>query len=138
MNAQLQRRGGAAFGLIGILVVLAIILFLFFGNFGGSGSYSDSIRDTRDTGRQMSIAIVADQLVKVITQYKLMNDATPTSYEDLDVSPSSFNDPWDRPVSFTCEKDPNTGRTTVTVTSAGVDGEFGTEDDLIEARDLPV
>lgn len=136
-RSRAASRGSAAFGLIALLVVMAIVLYLLFGNMGGT-TYMDEVNKGREQGQQVSIDLQAEQLLVSVTQYQLANDALPESMEDLEAPAGAFLDPWGVQMRFTCEKDQGSGRGVLHIVSAGPDGEFETEDDLVVTRDLAV
>lgn len=136
-RSRAASRGSAAFGLIALLVVMAIVLYLLFGNMGGT-TYVDEVNKGREQGQQVSIDLQAEQLLVSVTQYQLANDALPESMEDLEAPAGAFLDPWGVQMRFTCEKDQGSGRGVLHIVSAGPDGEFETEDDLVVTRDLAV
>ena len=132
-----SNRGNAAFGLIALLLVMAIGLYLMFGSMGGS-SYADGVNKARKQGQQVSIDMQAQQLLTSVTQYQLTNGQLPETMEDLEAPSKAFLDPWGQQVRFTCEEDRRARKGVLTITSAGPDGEFGTEDDLVVEKDLPL
>jgi competence protein ComGC len=136
-RSRVGNRGNAAFGLIGVLIVMAIVLYLLFGNMGGT-TYMDEVQKGRERGQQVSIDMQAEQLLVSVTQYQLANDALPQSMEDLEAPAGAFVDPWGLQVRFTCEKDERSGRGVLHIVSAGPDGEFETEDDLVVVKDLAI
>lgn len=136
-RSSVASRGSAAFGLIALLVVMAIVLYLLFGNMGGT-SYMNEVKKGREQGQQVSIDMQAEQLLVSVTQYQLANDALPRSMEDLEAPAGAFLDPWGVQVRFTCEKDHGSGRGVLHIVSAGPDGKFETEDDVVVTRDLAV
>jgi competence protein ComGC len=136
-HSRVSERGNAAFGLIALLIVMAIVLYLMFGNMGGT-TYADEVKKGRDQGRQMNIDMQAQQLLTDVTQYQLANGELPQSMEDLDAPPGAYVDPWGLQMRFTCEKDPRSGRGVLHIVSAGLDGEFDTEDDLTTTKNLAI
>lgn len=135
--STVANRGAAAFGLIGLLLVMGIILYLMFGNMGGT-TYMDQVVQTKKQGQKLSMDMQTHQLLTSIAQYKLSTDELPESMEDLEAPSGAFLDPWKKQVRFTCEDDRRTGRTLVHIVSAGPDGEFDTEDDVLSTRDLSI
>ena len=132
-----SNRGNAAFGLIALLLVMAIALYLMFGSMGGS-SYAGSVNKARKQGQQVSIDMQAQQRLTSVTQYQLANGELPQTMEDLEAPPKAFLDPWGQQVRFTCEEDVRARKGVLTITSAGPDGEFGTEDDVVVERELAI
>lgn len=128
------RRGGAAFGIIGLLIVVAIILYLMFGNMGGGSSYADKVNTTRKQGREMANELSTQQMTLLIAMYRQNNEKLPKKPADLE-SPGSFNDQWGQEMTFTFEE--SGGRTKVTYHSIGPDGEANTEDDIKRTDTLP-
>lgn len=133
-SSRSARRGGAGLILV-VLITLAIILVLYFGNFGG-GSYMQGVQQTREQGRQMHVQVNTQQLMTLITQYKLQNDRLPSSVEDLEAPAAAFRDPWGQQITFEFEQ--NGASTTVVFRSPGPDGESGTEDDVVMREPMPV
>jgi hypothetical protein len=131
----ITRRGYA--GILMLLVVVLIILMLYFWSAGGSGNYAKQIATTRKRGQEMARDINTQQLVDLIVIYKMNNnDKLPTNAAELEAG-AALNDQWGKPMSFTFQKDPRTGATTVTFHSDGPDGEANTEDDINKTEPLP-
>ncbi|MDX2114863.1 MAG: type II secretion system protein [Planctomycetota bacterium] len=131
--------GVSAFSLLGILVVAAIVLALMFGSFGGNKSYVEQVQQTKKDGESMSIAIQAQQLAVLVTDFRLNNEnKTPTSFADLKTDAASFTDKWGNPLRFRLEgPSPREARTLI-VTSDGPDGAADTADDIVERIQLQI
>lgn len=135
--SRVANRGNAAFGLIALLLVMAIVLYLMFGNMGGTTTL-DQVKKGRERGQQVSIDMQAEQLIVGVTQYQLANDKLPRSMEDLEAPAGAYLDPWGQQMRFSCDRDVRAGKSAITIVSAGRDGEFETEDDVVVVRDLPL
>lgn len=135
--SSVANRGSAALGLIGLLIVMAIVLYLLFGNMGGT-TYMDEVKKGKERGQEVNLDMQAQQLLTSITQYQLANDGLPQTMEDLEAPAGAYLDPWGLQVRFSCEKDQRSGRGVVHIVSAGPDGEFGTEDDVVVERELAI
>ena len=129
-------RGFAGFALVGILVVLVIVLWLYFG--GSGGGLAGQAAQTRSTAKEMSVELNTRQLTLLMVTYHQSNNRLPATFEEMEAPAASYTDPWGNPLTFKTETDPRTGRTRVTYTSRGPDGEAGTPDDLTQTDDLPV
>lgn len=127
----MSRPAFSGLSLIGILVVLAIVLAVYF-TAGPSGkSYVETVRDTRDRGREMAQQQDDRQLATLVFQYQLENDdKLPAGPEELGIEylPGS-KDEFGTLVRY----EPRTeGRSTVLdIVSAGPDAEHETDDDEV-------
>ena len=117
--------------LIGLLVVVAIVLAIYF-TAGPSGkSYAESVRDTRDAGREMAQEQDDRQLATLIFQFQLENDdAMPSGPEELGVEwMPTARDEFETLVRYESRTE---GRSTlIDIVSAGPDTEHGTDDDEV-------
>lgn len=125
-------RGGVPVGGLALLVVLVIVLVMLTMNFTGGKSYVENVAETRRQGQRLDVTINTASLVQLITTYQVQNDRYPTSYEDLEAAP--LKDPWGGNLTFTIDQSTQPG--TLVVTSAGPDGEVGTEDDIVKRERL--
>lgn len=140
-SATLRRAGVAGVGLLGMLIVLAIVLALYFGNFSGSGSYADKLVETKESGERLNVELNTRQLMILIATHRQTYGELPRDYEAMEQAPTTFLDPWKKPLRFEyaegAEAAGATGRVEVIVTSAGPDQEFDTEDDIQKIDQLP-
>lgn len=135
-SRRFHRPGSAAFGLIGLLIVVAIILYLMFGTGGGGQSYMQGVAKTRESGKMLAQELNTRQLVESIVAHQVATGELPAGVEDLDAG-GAFVDSWGTQLRFEYE-DERASPVIVIITSAGPDGEFGTEDDVVERERLPI
>lgn len=135
-----SRHGHGALILV-VLIALAIVLYMMFGSTGGGGSggtggtsYMGQVSQSRKTAKATMSDISTQQLSILIAQYRQENRKLPTGPADFD-NPGAFKDPWGGELAFGFADE--RGRTTVTYTSKGPDGEAGTEDDITKTDTLP-
>lgn len=84
----------------------------------------------------MSIELNTQQLTLLIATYRQTNRKFPESWEEIEAPRASFTDPWGNLLTFKIATAEGTGKTRVTYTSRGPDGEIGTGDDLVRTDDL--
>jgi hypothetical protein len=121
------------FGLIGLLLVMAIVLYLMFGMNGGT---MQQAAKTRDNSRQLVIDINTRDLLTLIANHRVTYDELPADMAALEAAPGSFRDPWGTELTFSYE-DARAVPVVVIIESAGPDGEFDTEDDVVKREKLP-
>lgn len=125
MNAwEGSRRGNAAFGLIGILIVTGIVLFIMFGTKGQKGQL-EVIEESRETAMGVIDQTHVYSIGQLVVAYKLENNRMPESMEDLPGG-DAVKDRWGQSYRFR-----KVDEMTFELISAGRDGEFETEDDLV-------
>ena len=123
--ADPRRRGSGALILV-VLVALLIILILYFNT-----GYTQQVSQTRKKGKQLAQDINTQQLTIMISQYRQENGKLPKTWADMEgLSRESYLDPWGKEMTFKCEEDKRSGKTTVIFHSDGPDGEPGNEDDI--------
>ncbi|MEM7755977.1 MAG: hypothetical protein AAF297_10120 [Planctomycetota bacterium] len=117
--------------LVGLLVVLAIGLAIYFAAGPSGKSYAESVRDTRDRGRDMAQQQDDNQLATLVFQYQLENDdRIPAGPEVLGIEwmPGAKDD-LGTLVRYEARTE---GRGTVLdIISAGPDTEHDTDDDEV-------
>jgi hypothetical protein len=113
---------------------MAIVLYLMFGA-GGGGTMQQAAK-TRDNSRQLVININTRDLLTLIANHRVTYDELPADVAALEAAPGSFNDPWGTELVFEYE-DVRATPVIVIVTSAGPDGAFDTEDDVVKREQLP-
>ncbi len=125
-----RHRGFSGAGLLVLLLAVAIGLFLYFGNMGGK-SYVQTVVEAKKQGNNLNIDIQTRQLATLIAAYRMDHDGkVPTSYEDMDALPSSFNDQWGRPLRFKFDAaNPRDAKDFLAI-SDGPDGTPDTDDDI--------
>lgn len=138
MTTTAHNRGFAGFSLVGILVVMAILFFLYFGPTGPGGkSAVQTAKESKDRAEVVARQMDLNQIAQVIVAHELSTGSTPETLEDLGMeSHPIFRDPYGTMVTFKVESAAS-GRT-LTITGAGRDREFGTEDDEIETTRMPL
>lgn len=122
-------------GLLGLLIVMGIVLYMMFGTGGGKASYMDTVKKTRDDGRELAREIKTDQMSLLIAMYRQANNKLPTKVADLEAPPGSFNDRFGTEMTFTFVD--QGGRTMIKYKSAGPDRQHGTPDDVEHTDSVP-
>jgi len=127
------RRGGAGIFLLIVLIAVALMFALMF----MPGGSAEQAVETRDRAQEFSIDIQARQMAIQIAAFRMANQGRdPADLDELTGgASSSYTDPWGTELQFAV-RDEGRGPGVVVVESAGPDGEFGTEDDLVSEQRL--
>lgn len=133
-----RRIGGAGIGLLVVLIAVVIGMWLMFGKTGpGGSSYMGNINETREDSKDLAITMQARQIAILVAQQETTTGNYPESMQDIeDFDPQTFVDEWGEPFGMKLIRE---GRraTGIELRSAGRDGLFDTEDDVVHIEKLP-
>ena len=128
-----SRRGAAGVFVLLVLVSVAIVLVVVFMP-GGSAETALEARESAETSvaRFSGAAVATD-----VHGYIALNGAAPTSMDDLvDYRGGAYVDPWGAPMRVEFHRNDRGRVGSITVHSAGPDGEWNTEDDQRSDHDI--
>jgi hypothetical protein len=136
-----HRNAGYAGALILLLLIgVAVMLFLMFGGPGQPGVAQKAL-ETKEAGEQIADEIQVRSIMQLVAAEMMSpgrdrRDPLP-SMDDLGESARAITDHWGNRFRLDYETDPSRRAPTALITSAGPDGQFDTEDDIVYRRSIP-
>lgn len=133
-----QRTAGAGIGLLVVLIAVVIGMWLLFGQKGPGGStYIENIQKTQEDSKSLAIALQARQVAMLVAQQEAATGTYPESMNQIDdFDPTSLVDEWGEPFTMKLIREGRRVRS-IEFRSAGPDGQFDTEDDVVHNEKLP-
>jgi hypothetical protein len=133
-----HRAGGAGIGMLVVLIAVVIGMWLLFGQKGPGGStYIENIQKTQEDSKSLAITLQARQVAMLVAQQEAATGTYPESMDEIDgFDPSTFVDEWGQPYRMELIREGRRVRS-IEIRSAGPDGLFGTDDDVVHLENLP-
>lgn len=135
---SINRTGGAGIGLLVVLIAVVLGMWLLFGKTGSGGSsYMGNIKETQDDAKGLGVALQARQIAMLVAQQEAATGTYPESMDEIeDFDPTTIVDEWGEPYRMKLVRE---GRRVshIEFRSAGSDGRFDTEDDVVHLEKLP-
>jgi hypothetical protein len=133
-----NRTAGAGIGLLVVLIAVVLGMWLLFGRTGpGGSSYMGNIKETQDDAKGLGVALQARQIAMLVAQQEAATGDYPESMDEIeDFDPSTLVDEWGEPYRMKLVRE---GRRVshIELRSAGSDGRFDSEDDVVHLEKLP-
>lgn len=133
-----HRTAGAGIGLLVVLIAVVIGMWLMFGQKGPGGStYMENIQKTQEESKSLAIGLQARQVAMMVAQQEAATGTYPESMDEIDdFDPSTLVDEWGEPFRMALIREGRRVRR-IEFRSAGPDGLFDTEDDVVHLENLP-
>lgn len=130
------RRGNAL--ILVVLIAVAIIGVMMVGQFGGNQSYLQNVKSSKDKMEATIEDMTVQSIITDVVAFHTENGRYPKSIDELAGDTRQlYDDPWGAPLRLVITE--QRGQPVIiTITSAGEDGQFDTEDDQVEVRNSPI
>jgi len=121
-----------------VLIAVVIGMWLMFGQTGPGGStYIENIQKTQEESKNLAIGLQARQVAMMVAQQEAATGTYPESMDEIDdFDPSTLVDEWGEPFRMVLIREGRRVRN-IEFRSAGPDGLFDTEDDVVHLENMP-